>query len=98
MDRNNLSQQPWQNIPVEEYHQTILDHLPINVTITVVIKWFPSKIWGNYHINHFFLIWLVNCLGGIQFEMNRRSIPAWEGIEEAAIMSQFWKEVGTKDK
>jgi hypothetical protein len=30
--------------------------------------------------------------------MNRRSIPAWEGIEEAAIMSQFQKEIGDKDK
>jgi hypothetical protein len=30
--------------------------------------------------------------------MNRRSIPAWEGIEEAAIMSQFRKEIMTKDR
>ena len=97
MDRNNLSQQPWQNIPVEEYHQTILDHLSITVPITVVITWFPSKIWDDDHINKLF-IWLVNSLGSIQLEMNRRSIPAWEGIEEAAIMSQFWKEIGTKDK
>ena len=36
VDRNNLSQQPWQNIPVEEYHQTILDHLSITVPMTVV--------------------------------------------------------------
>jgi hypothetical protein len=30
--------------------------------------------------------------------MNRRYIPAWEGIEEATIMSQFRKEIGNKDK
>jgi hypothetical protein len=36
-DGNNLSQQPWQNIPVEEYHKTILDHLSITVPMTAVI-------------------------------------------------------------
>jgi hypothetical protein len=37
VDGNNLSQQPWQNIPMEEYHQTILVHLSITLPMTVVI-------------------------------------------------------------
>jgi hypothetical protein len=52
---NNLSQQLWQNIPVEEYHQIILNHLSINVPITVVITWFPSKIGDGDHINKLFI-------------------------------------------
>ena len=43
-DGNKQSQQPWKNFPVEEYQQTILDHVSITLPITVVITWFPSKI------------------------------------------------------
>ena len=79
---------------MEEYQQTILDH----VSITLPVESSPGfQVRSETTIIILTILFylLVNSLESIQFE---RNILASEGIEEPAIMSQFWKEIGTKDK
>lgn len=82
---------------MEEYQQTILDH----VSITLPVESSPGfQVRSETTIIILTILFylLVNSLESIQFERNSKFILASEGIEEPVIMSQFWKEIGTKDK